>query len=155
MFPGFLTRLVLSLDHVAIDGEMYALHCDTDAVLDIELPECSRSEYEYFRWTGPTDDGCLLTNRESCLEDIGRICIDGQAYREECWKHCVTVGSYVIPWESRINFCNLRFSCLELYADSKKIGCHFGGHLKFIFRPLEVMTTRSHLFIYLFKHMAY
>ena len=30
------------------------------------------------------------------------------------------VGSYVIPWESRVNSCHLRFSCSEFYADSKK-----------------------------------
>ena len=57
--------------------------------------------------------------------------------------------SYVIPWESRVNSCHLRFSCSEFYADSKKIGCHFLSHLKVIFRPLEVITPRSHLFIYL------
>ena len=37
----------------------------------------------------------------------------------------------------------------EFYADSKKIGCLFFGHLKVIFRPLEFMTPRSLLFIYL------
>ena len=58
-----------------------------------------------------------------------------------------SVCSYVIPWESRGNSCHLRFSCSEFYADSKKIGCHFLGHLKVIFRPLEVMTPRSHLFL--------
>ena len=56
-----------------------------------------------------------------------------------------SVWSYVIPWESRVNSCHLRFSCSEFYADSKKLGCH----LKVIFRPLEVMTPRSHLFFYL------
>ena len=60
-----------------------------------------------------------------------------------------SVWSYVIPWESRVNSCHLRFSCSESYADSKKIGCLFLGHLKVIFRPLEVMTPRSHLFFHL------
>ena len=36
-----------------------------------------------------------------------------------------SVGYYVIPWESRVNSCHLRFSCSEFYNDSKKIGCHF------------------------------
>ena len=33
--------------------------------------------------------------------------------------------NYVIPWESRVNSCQLRFSYSEFYADSKKIGCNF------------------------------
>ena len=37
----------------------------------------------------------------------------------------ISVWSYVIPWESRVNSWHLRFSCSEFYADSKKIGCHF------------------------------
>ena len=36
-----------------------------------------------------------------------------------------SVGSFVIPWESRVNFCHLRFFCSEFFADAKKIGCHF------------------------------
>ena len=55
-----------------------------------------------------------------------------------------SVRSYVIPWEYHGNSCHLRFSCSEFYADSKK-GCHFLGHLKVIFRHLEVMTPGSQL----------
>ena len=46
-----------------------------------------------------------------------------------------SVGSYVIPWESHVNFCHLRLSC------------HFStprGHDSYIY-----------LFIYLLKHMSY
>ena len=31
-----------------------------------------------------------------------------------------SVWFYVIPWESRVNSCHLRFSCSEVYADLKK-----------------------------------
>ena len=51
---------------------------------------------------------------------------------------------YVIQWESHVNSCHLRFSCLEFYADITKVCAIFLGHLKVIFRPLEVMTPRSH-----------
>ena len=43
------------------------------------------------------------------------------------------VGSYVIPWESRVNSCHLRFSCSEFYADSKKKSILFLDHLNVIF----------------------
>ena len=67
----------------------------------------------------------------------------------------ISVWSYVIPWECHVNSCHLRFSCSEFYADSKMLMSFLGGHLKVICRPLEVMTPRSHLFIYLFlKHMS-
>ena len=51
---------------------------------------------------------------------------------------------YVIPWESRVNSCHLRFSCSEFYADSKKI-----WYLMVIFRPLEFMTPLIFIFIFL------
>ena len=59
-----------------------------------------------------------------------------------------SVWSYVIPWESRVNSCHLRFSCSEFYADFKKIGSFFLGNFKVIFRRLELMTPSSHLFFY-------
>ena len=62
----------------------------------------------------------------------------------------ISVWSYVIPRESRVNSWHLRFSCSEFYADSKKIVSFFLDHFKVIFQPLEVMTPTSHLFIYLF-----
>ena len=33
-----------------------------------------------------------------------------------------SVGSYVIPWESHVNYCHLHFSCSEFYADSQNQG---------------------------------
>ena len=36
-----------------------------------------------------------------------------------------SVGSYVIPWKSRVNSCHLRFSGSEFQADSQKIGWLF------------------------------
>ena len=42
-------------------------------------------------------------------------------------KRYTSVGSYmcVITWQSHGNSCHLRYSCSELYADCKKIGCLF------------------------------
>ena len=52
-----------------------------------------------------------------------------------------SVWSSVIPWESRVNSCHL----LVIFL----------GHLKVIFRPLEVMTPLINFFIYCFKQMFY
>ena len=37
----------------------------------------------------------------------------------------ISVGLYVIPWESHVNSCHLRFSNSEFYVDSKKMGVIF------------------------------
>ena len=57
--------------------------------------------------------------------DIHRLEDKGIPSTEGKLQWLISVGSYVIPWESRVNSCHLRFFCSEFYADSKKIGCHF------------------------------
>ena len=64
-----------------------------------------------------------------------------------------SVWSYVIPWESHVDSCHLRFSCSEFYADFKKIGCHFFHvTLRSFFDPwrswpLDLIYLFIHVFI--------
>ena len=55
-------------------------------------------------------------HRDPQLQDV----CQSDKFRADFFCIYYSVGSYGISWESHVISCDLRFSCLEFYADSKK-----------------------------------